>query len=51
MVTSSVADEVHLHGYDKVDVRANGTATLTFTATIPASWKNSAKALVILEVS
>lgn len=34
--TSAVADEVHLHGHDeKVDVPANGTATLTFTATIP----------------
>src|SRR5436309_11004053 len=30
VVTSTVADEVHLHGYDKkVDVPANGTATLT----------------------
>ncbi len=32
-VTSDVADEVHLHGYDKsVDVEKGGTATLTFTA-------------------
>lgn len=34
-VRSDVADEVHLHTYDKsVDVAAGGTATLTFTATI-----------------
>lgn len=36
VVTSDVADEVHLHTYDKtVDVTAGGTATLTFTASIP----------------
>jgi hypothetical protein len=36
VVTSDVADEVHLHGYNKmVDVPAGGTATLTFTANIP----------------
>lgn len=36
VVTSDVADEVHLHTYDKkVDVAAGGTATLTFTASIP----------------
>jgi hypothetical protein len=34
-VTSDVADEVHLHGYDKsVDVEKGGTATLTFQATL-----------------
>jgi hypothetical protein len=34
-VTSDVADEVHLHGYDKhVDVEKGGTATLTFTASL-----------------
>lgn len=38
VVTSDVADEVHLHGYDKtVDVAAGGTATLTFTAAIPGT--------------
>lgn len=36
VVTSDVADEVHLHTYDKkVDVAAGGTAALTFTASIP----------------
>jgi hypothetical protein len=35
-VTSDVADEVHLHGYDrKVDVTPDAPATLTFTADIP----------------
>lgn len=34
-VTSDVADEVHLHGYDlRVDVGQGGTATLTFQATL-----------------
>jgi hypothetical protein len=34
-VTSDVADEVHLHGYDKhVDVEKGGTARLTFTANL-----------------
>jgi plastocyanin len=34
IVTSDVADEVHLHGYDKsADVAKGGTATITFTAT------------------
>jgi len=34
-VTSDVADEVHLHGYDKsVDVKPGTPATLTFTAKI-----------------
>lgn len=36
VVTSDVADEVHLHGYDKhVDVPKGGTATLVFTADKP----------------
>ena len=36
VVTSDVAEEVHVHGYDrKVAVPANGTAELTFTADIP----------------
>ena len=56
VVTSSVADEVHLHGYDKkVDVPAHGTATLTFTATIPGIFEveleKLSKTLVMLEVS
>ena len=34
-VTSDVADEVHLHGYDKsVDVAAGGTVVLNFKATL-----------------
>ncbi len=36
VVTSDVADEVHLHTYDKKqDVAAGGTATLEFVANIP----------------
>ena len=39
VVTSDKADEIHLHGYDKrVNVKANGTATLVFVATIPGLW-------------
>ena len=35
LVTSDVADEVHLHTYDEsVDVAAGSTAALTFTAAI-----------------
>lgn len=34
-VTSDVADQVHLHGYDKsVDVAAGGTVVLNFKATL-----------------
>ena len=33
-VTSDVADEMHVHGYDRLaDLKANGTTTLTFKAT------------------
>jgi copper(I)-binding protein len=36
VITSDVADEVHLHTYDKsADVAKGGTATITFKATIP----------------
>ena len=36
VVTSDVADEIHVHGYDvKADVAANGTVELSFTASIP----------------
>jgi hypothetical protein len=35
-VSSDVADEVHLHGYDrKVNVPAGGQATLSFVADVP----------------
>jgi hypothetical protein len=35
-VTSDVADEVHVHGYDlKQDVEAGGTAEVSFKADIP----------------
>ena len=38
VVTSDVADEVHLHGYDvKTDVAAGGTATIEQKATIPGT--------------
>ena len=37
VVTSDVADEVHVHTYDKhLDLAVGQTGTLTFTANIPA---------------
>ena len=40
VVTSDVADEVHLHGYDlKTEVAAGGTARLPFRATIPGRFE------------
>ena len=36
VVTSDVADEIHVHGYDiSRDVAAGGTARLVFRATVP----------------
>lgn len=35
-VTSDVADEIHVHGYDRTaEVTAGGAASVNFTATIP----------------
>ena len=40
VVTSDVADEIHLHGYDKSkDVPAGGTIRLPFTATLPGRFE------------
>jgi ABC-type glycerol-3-phosphate transport system substrate-binding protein len=40
VVTSDVADEIHLHGYDKSkDVPAGGTIRLLFTATLPGRFE------------
>lgn len=40
VVTSDVADEIHLHGYDKSkDVDAGGTVRLPFRATIPGRFE------------
>ena len=40
VVTSDVADEIHLHGYDKSkDVPAGGTIRLPFTATVPGRFE------------
>lgn len=40
VVTSDVADEVHLHGYDvSREVAAGGTARLPFTATLPGRFE------------
>ena len=40
VVTSGVADEVHLHGYDvSRDVAAGGTVRLPFRATIPGRFE------------
>lgn len=40
VVTSDVADHIHVHGYDLFEeVAAGGTATLTFTADLPGTWE------------
>ncbi len=40
VVTSDVADEIHLHGYDKSrDIAAGGTVRLPFKATIPGRFE------------
>jgi len=40
IVTSDVADHVHLHGYDVMrDVAAGGTATIRFRATVPGRFE------------
>lgn len=40
VVTSDVADEVHLHGYDiSRDVSAGGTARIAFRATLPGRFE------------
>ena len=54
-VTSDVADEVHVHGYDKtVPVAAGRTAEVTFVANIPGVFEveleRSRKLLFTLEV-
>jgi hypothetical protein len=54
-VTSDVADEIHLHGYDrKAETPAGGTASISFTATIPgvfeAELEQSKLQLVQLQV-
>ena len=39
-VTSDVADEIHVHGYDIMqDVGAGETAEVTFTADIPGQFE------------
>jgi hypothetical protein len=55
VVTSDVADEVHLHGYDKhVDVPKGGTVTLVFKATLSGVYEVELEALkhrlVLLQV-
>lgn len=54
-VTSDVADEVHVHGYDKkFPVAANQRGEVTFNATIPGvfevEFEKSGKLLFTLEV-
>ncbi len=56
LVRSDVADEVHLHGYDRtVTVPAGGSATLRFTADIPGVFElelhEAGVTLASLEVS
>jgi hypothetical protein len=55
-VTSDIADEVHVHGYDKkADVEAGGTVEVSFTADIPGVFEveleNAELKLIELEVS
>jgi hypothetical protein len=39
-VTSDVADEVHVHGYNLMkDVEAGGSVTITFTADLSGVWE------------
>lgn len=56
LVTSDVADHIHVHGYDLfADVEAGGTGSITFEATIPGVFEveleDSAIELVELEIS
>jgi hypothetical protein len=56
VVKSDVADEIHLHGYDKhVDVGAGGSATLVFVASIPGVFtvelESRSRELTKIEVS
>ena len=40
LVTSDVADHIHVHGYDIFqDVAAGETASLSFTADLPGTWE------------
>lgn len=55
-VTSDVAEEIHVHGYDlEADLTAGGTAEIGFTADIPGSFEvelhDSGKLLFQLRVS
>lgn len=55
-VTSDVAEEVHVHGYDlRADVPAGGTVEIPFTATIPGGFavevEKSGKLLFQLRVA
>lgn len=55
-VTSDVAEEVHVHGYDlKADVAAGGTAEIPLKATIPGGFEveleHSGKTLFQLRVA
>lgn len=54
-VTSDVADQIHVHGYDKTaPVAAGGTGEVTFVAAIPGvfevEFERSGKLLFTLEV-
>ena len=54
VVHSDVADEIHLHGYDKhVDVDTGGTARLTFVANIAGVFEAEleSRKLQILELT
>jgi hypothetical protein len=55
VVTSDVADEVHLHGYDKhADVAKGGTARIVFAATLQGRFEveleKLGRRLVLLQV-
>jgi hypothetical protein len=56
VVTSDVADEIHVHGYDlSTDVEAGGTAEVKFVADVPGIFEVELEEAVIplveLEVS
>ena len=55
VVTGDIAEQVHLHGYDRyLEVPAGGTATLRFTADIPGVFEvelHNGLLLTQLEVS
>lgn len=55
-ITSDVAEEVHVHGYDLVfDVPAGGTVEKSFTADLPGQWEvelhDAGRPMLVLKVA